>query len=385
MSFHINPHLQELTKLRHQLHRMAEISGSESQTARVIRDFLAKTDPDELREGVGGQGVLASYRGRGEGPHLLLRCELDALPIPDEIEESYRSASEGVGHKCGHDGHMSIICGVAKWLAEERPPSGTVSLLFQPAEETGEGAQQVLTDKAFQQLKPDYCFALHNLPGYRKHQIVVREGIFAAASVGLEVTFNGQTAHAAHPEEGISPALAMAQLVQALSAVPQFYSSLDQPTKVTVVNAVLGEQAFGTSPGKAAVRATLRTYDDDLLASLQKRCLNIAEGLADTYGLSMNADWVEPFAATKNDAEAVAIIRRAVAGQDIEILEKDTPFSWSEDFGHFTKKIPGAIFGLGSGKEHPALHAEQYDFPDDVIATGTLTFMQIIKEILFQE
>lgn len=384
MSFNIQPHLRELTELRHQLHRRAEISGSESETARLIHDFLKETHPDEIQEGVGGHGILATYQGGDEGPHILLRCELDALPIPDEIESDYRSESEEVGHKCGHDGHMSIICGVARLLAEERPAAGTVTLLFQPAEETGQGARQVLGDDIFQAVNPDYCFALHNLPGYTRHQIVVREGTFAAASVGLEVKLKGQTAHAGHPEEGRSPATAMAQLVQALSSVPQFYSSLDQAAKVTVINAVLGEQAYGTSPGRATVRATLRTYSDELLASVQSQCLEIAEGLAGTYGLDIDYDWVEPFAATINNPEAVDIIRSAAAHQEKDILEKENPFSWSEDFGHFTKEIPGAIFGLGIGREHNALHSEHYDFPDEVIATGTLMFMQIINEILSQ-
>ncbi|SMO80659.1 amidohydrolase [Fodinibius sediminis] len=374
--------MQELTALRHRLHQKAEVSGQESETAECIGDFLSDTAPDELRTGLGGHGILASYKGESEGPHLLLRCELDALPIPDKIETDYQSKAEGVGHKCGHDGHMAIMCGVAKLLAADRPASGTVTLLFQPAEETGEGALKILEEEAFQARSLDYCFALHNLPGHGKHQIVVRPGVFAAASVGLEVELRGQTAHAAHPEEGVSPAAAVAQLIEAFSAVPQFYSSLDQATKVTVINAVLGERAFGTSPGHAIVRATLRTYDDELLSDLQRRCLTIAEGLAQTYGLDMAHSWVEPFAATTNDARAVDIICRAAEDCDLEISEKQTPFSWSEDFGHFTQEIPGAMFGLGIGSEHPALHAEQYDFEDAVISSGVLMFMQIIKEIV---
>ncbi|SHE65506.1 amidohydrolase [Fodinibius roseus] len=384
MSFNIQPYLQELTELRHQLHRRAELSGAESETARLIHDFLKETDPDEIQKGIGGHGILATYQGGDEGPHILLRCELDALPIRDEIENDYRSESEEVGHKCGHDGHMSIICGVARLLAEERPAAGAVTLLFQPAEETGQGARQVLRDEAFQALSPDFCFALHNLPGYENHQVIIRDGIFAAASVGLEARFEGKTAHSAHPEEGRSPAMAMAQLIEALSSVPQFYSSLDEPTKVTVINAVLGEYAFGTSPARATVRATLRTYDDDVLDSLRERCLAAAEGLAGTYGLAIDHTWAEPFAATVNDGGAADIVRKAARQQGFDILEKNTPFGWSEDFGLFTKEIPGAIFGLGIGREHPALHSELYDFPDELIATGTLMFMQIINEILFQ-
>lgn len=386
MTFDIDEHLPRITSLRQQLHSIAEVSGSEEHTAEAIQSFLSQeAKPDELFDSIGGHGVVASYQGRSEGEHILLRCELDALPIPDIIEADYRSQSEGVGHKCGHDGHMAIICGVATLLARERTSSGKVSLLFQPAEETGEGAQYVLQDQTFQTLQPDYCFALHNLPGYEKNQIVVRDQVFAAASVGLEVQLQGQTSHAAHPEEGRSPAMAMAQLVQALSAVPQYYSSLDEATKVTVINAELGERAFGTSPGQATVRATLRTYDDEVLASLQERCHKIAEGIAQTYDVSIEHRWVEPFAVTKNAPPAVDIIRKSAEIQGFDIHEKETPFSWSEDFGHFSRQISGAMFGLGSGKKHAALHAESYDFPDQVIPTGTQMFMQIINEVLSQE
>ena len=325
--------------------------------------------------------MFATYSGHEDGPHIVIRCELDGLPIPDDISGSYKSDTEGVGHKCGHDGHMAIVCGLAKLLGDTPPKSGKVTLLFQPAEETGQGAQRVLEDSRFQQLSPDYCFALHNLPGFEKHQIVVREEVFAAASVGLIAQFKGATSHAAHPEQGKSPALAMAQTVEAFSAVPQFYSSLEEVAKVTVVNAQLGERAFGTSPGQATVMATLRTYDDELLNTLKEKCLSIAERTAHTYDLSINVEWVEEFAATRNDPEATKQIQSAAEKLKLDVLHKDYPFSWSEDVGHFTSQIPGAMFGLGIGKEHPSLHAEQYDFEDDVISTGIMMFMQIINDL----
>lgn len=386
MSFSIDKHLHKLTDLRHHLHAIAEVSGAEDETARAVQTFLKKeAAPDEFQTGMGGNGLLATYESEQEGPHVLLRCELDGLPIPDNIDTEYQSETEGVGHKCGHDGHMSILCGVALSLSHERPSAGKVSLIFQPAEETGEGAQKVIDDQRFKQLQADYCFALHNLPGYQEHGIVVRNGTFAAASVGLKVKFQGQTAHAAHPEEGRSPALAVAQLIQALSSVPQFYSSLDHATKVTVVGATLGEQAFGTSPAQATVSATLRTYDDDLLEEIRDRCASLTRHIGTIYELETDHQWVEPFRTTHNDAGAAELIRKATAHHDFEVIEKETPFSWSEDFGRFTSEMSGAMFGLGIGSEKPALHAETYDFSDAVIPTGIRMFIQIINEVLSQE
>ncbi|MDZ7657812.1 amidohydrolase [Fodinibius sp.] len=382
LNFDIEPLLLELKKLRYQLHAAAEISGEEHQTAEIITDFLLATNPDELQTNIGGHGITATYDSKEAGPHLLIRCELDGLPISDQIKAVYQSKTEGIGHKCGHDGHMAIVGGMAKLLGNKRPKAGKVTLLFQPAEETGEGAQRVIKDSKFKDLAPDYYFALHNLPGFPKHQVVAKNDTFAAASVGLIIRFDGATAHAAHPEEGNSPALAVAQTIQSFSAVPQFQVPLEQSAKVTVIHAVLGERAFGTSPGQGTVMATLRTYDDDLLAKLKDHCIQIAKGHADTYNLGLDIEWVEEFPATVNNDKAVQIIESAAGQVGSEIHHKKEPFSWSEDFGHFTKDHKGAMFGLGAGENHPALHAQTYDFPDEIIVTGISMFMQIINEAI---
>lgn len=381
MPFNIDQYLDELTDLRHHLHSIAEVSNEEQQTSKYIADFLQDTGPDRLQTGIGGNGILTTYESGSDGPHVLVRCELDALPIPDDIDSDYQSGTEGVGHKCGHDGHMTMICGLAKLLQDQRPDSGKVTLLFQPAEETGEGAKRVVEDPAFQKLDLDYCFALHNIPGFEKHQIIVRQDVFAAASVGLIVHYQGSTAHASHPEQGQSPALAMAQTVQAFSSAPQFYTPLEEAAKVTVINAHLGERAFGTSPGEAKVMATLRTYDDELLDTLKEKCVHIAQRTAETYDLSFDHEWVEPFPATVNAEEGYNLITSAADKLDLKVHPKPSPFSWSEDFGHITNEVNGAMFGLGIGTDHAALHAEHYDFQDEVIPTGISMFMQIINEI----
>ncbi|MGK7371752.1 MAG: M20/M25/M40 family metallo-hydrolase, partial [Candidatus Halalkalibacterium sp. M3_1C_030] len=175
--------IEALTELRHHLHSIAELSGKEEQTAGKITEFLNATNPDKLIRRLGGHGILATYKGEKEGPTILIRCELDALPIPEENDFDYLSKNENTGHKCGHDGHMAMVCGLAQLLGNNKPKSGEVMLLFQPAEETGQGAQRVLSDEKFSNINPDWVFALHNLPGYEKHQIVVREQTFAAASV----------------------------------------------------------------------------------------------------------------------------------------------------------------------------------------------------------
>lgn len=372
--------INELFNLRHELHALAEVSGEEEKTSQKVLLFLKNTKPDEIIEGLGGHGILARYESDKAGPKILIRCELDALPIPEENDFDYLSKNEKTGHKCGHDGHMAIVCGLAKLLGETELPSGEVILLFQPAEETGQGAQRVLQDEQFKNIEPDWVFALHNLPGYEKHQIVVREQVFAAASVGLIIRLKGETSHAAHPDEGNSPAQAMSHLIQDLSALSQNHIPLNKAAKATVIHARLGERAFGTSPGYAEIMATLRTYDNDMLDSLKQKAIKLAEGHAQTYKLDLETEWVESFSATVNDADAIEIIRNAANEQELSILDKEAPFSWSEDFGHFTDEFPGAMFGLGAGIDQPPLHASDYDFPDDLIETGIRMFTEIINQ-----
>lgn len=373
--------LQQLTEFRHELHQIAELSGREHKTALKIKNFLKQQNPDSVTEKVGGQGLIATYGGNQEGPSVMIRCELDALPIPEENDAAYHSRTKGISHKCGHDGHMAIVSGLAAYLSKIRPERGQVHLLFQPAEETGEGAERVLSDQKFQSLAPDYVFALHNLPGYPKNQVIIKKGVFASASRGLVVRLKGETSHAAHPEKGRSPALALAQLIQTFSSFPQFFTSLDKGAKVTVVHSRLGEIAFGTSPGDAELRATIRTHKNSVMEQLCEKAEQVVKDTANTHGLEWSTKWTEIFEATVNDEDCNEMIQQAAAQAGKQVNIKKTPFAWSEDFGRFTSHYKGAMFGLGAGRDRPPLHSANYDFPDALIPAGTGMFLGIIDQV----
>lgn len=373
--------LGRLIELRHELHGLAELSGSEQQTANRVSEILRECKPDQVREGIGGSGIVATFEGAESGPAVMIRCELDALPIPEENELDYGSRTDGVAHKCGHDGHMAIVLGVARYLTDHPPQKGRVHLLFQPAEETGQGAGRVLEDRQFRAVEPDYIFALHNLPGYPLHQIVIRDGIFASASRGYEVTLKGDTSHAAHPERGRSPAMALASLIQNFSTFPQYYSSLDEAAKVTVIHSKLGEVAFGTSPGVAEFRATFRTYQNRVMNTFCGKAEQLVKDIAQTYDLEYSTRWTELFKATKSDEKCNQIINQAASNNGYSIHQKESPFPWSEDFGRFTNHYKGAIFGVGAGEDHPQLHSSVYDFPDALVETGRAMFVEILTQL----
>ncbi len=371
--------LKDLIELRRTLHVYPELSGSEVKTAARIESYLSRYAPDEIVTGIGGAGLAAIYNDVADGPRIVVRCELDALPIPETIALDYSSQNPGAAHKCGHDGHMTIVAGLARLYHTRPPEKGTVILLYQPAEEIGKGALRIVEDKKFKALAPDYVFALHNLPGYPKGQIILREDVFASASRGLIIELTGATSHAAEPEKGRSPALAMAQMVEDLSAAPQLFTALHEAAKVTVIHARLGEIAFGTSPGYATVMATLRSYSQEVMNRLAQRCERLAVKAAETFGLKVSIRWDEEFPATVNDNSLVYMIDGAARELGYETHYEPHPFAWSEDFGHFTGCYPGAMFGLGAGENHPALHHPSYDFPDELIEPGIEMFAEIIR------
>lgn len=244
--------LTDLITWRRHLHTMPEVSGEEIETAAEVVRFLSMSEPDEIVTGLGGTGVAAVFNGRDAGPTVLFRAELDALPIPEITDIAYRSRKPGKGHMCGHDGHMAMVAALSRAFRRQRPASGRVILLFQPAEETGAGAAAVLADPAFEAIKPDYAFSLHNIPGLPLGHSWVKSGPVNCASCGLKIELKGKTAHASSPESGKSPALAISELIPALTALRQGRIENEDLVLTTVTHVSIGEPTFGVSPARGA-------------------------------------------------------------------------------------------------------------------------------------
>jgi amidohydrolase len=375
-------YLNALVALRHQLHKEPEVAHEEQFTSAIIADFLKHFTPDALITGLGGNGLAAVFKGKKKGPVVLFRCELDGLPINESNDVSYRSTKEGKGHLCGHDGHMAIVSGLAPLLSANRPEKGTVVLLYQPAEETGEGARLVMKDKRFSALKIEYVFALHNLPGFGKSTVIVRNGIFASASKGLIVTLKGTSSHAGHPEDGKNPSLAASMIIQALLSLPSTVTSLRENAMVTPIHTRIGGPAFGTSPGEGVVMFTLRAHSNETMDLLMKEAVTTAERIASAHGIAPGIERTEPFDAVNNDEACVGLITEVARSLDLKVTEQPDPFPWSEDFGVFTGAHRGALFGLGAGARHHQLHNERYDFPDELIEPGVKMFYGIADRLL---
>lgn len=373
--------LDKLQNLRKELHQNPELSGKEIQTPARVESFISQYSPSEIIHNVGKTGIAFVFKGKSKGPVVVLRADLDALPIHEVNDFEYRSISNNVGHKCGHDGHMAMVAGVAAMLKKFPIEKGKVVLLFQPAEEIGQGASWVVEDKKFKDLEPDYVLGLHNLPGFPARSIVLNKKTFAAASTGLVVRLTGKTAHAAEPENGNSPVIAMANMMKELTYLPKEYQFKDLVI-VTVIHSKLGEIAFGTTPGYGEVMATLRSYRNDDMEKLKQKALGIASRHAEGFNLKMETEWVEEFPATINNEECAAILEATAKENNLEVICKEEPFKWSEDFGHYLMRYKGAFFGIGSGKNTPQLHNPDYDFPDEIIPAGVAMYNGLIRKIM---
>ncbi|EAR08157.1 amidohydrolase family protein [Reinekea sp. MED297] len=369
-----------LTDVRHALHQHPEISGEEEQTAKRIVQELTNAGADRIWQGLGGYGVAAEFKSDQPGPTLLFRCELDALPITEKSELAYRSACHGKGHLCGHDGHMSIVLGVALGLAQ-RPSHGRVILLFQPAEETGAGAQAVISDPRWPDIRPDYAFAYHNAPGRPLGEVGISDGTATCASRGMQINFHGKSSHAAKPEDGVSPGSAMADLMQTIPTLSSGSINDDDYGLCTLTYANLGRPTFGVAPGEGELRVTLRSKTDDRMNEM----ISTIQGLIDEVDpvITTEVHWHDVFPAGTNQVQSTDISRVAVKKRQLTLYDMPNPMSWSEDFGHFSLDGANAtMLFLGAGTDQPQLHNPDYDFPDELIGIGAELLLEIIDTTL---
>jgi metal-dependent amidase/aminoacylase/carboxypeptidase family protein len=249
-------------------------------------------------------------------------------------------------------------------------------LLFQPAEETGQGAERVLLDPRFRELDPDLVLGFHNLPGFATGMVVVNQDIFTSASVGMYARFVGQASHAANPELARSPRLSVSRL---LAALPDLSSpsndsearARDDYRLLTITHARLGRESFGVTPGLAEVLATLRATTRVTLGHFRAEVEALVRSEAEQQNLDVRVDWREDFAETRNDATLVKMLARVAKHAGLQVQHLQTPFPWSDDFGHFGAEYPSVYFGLGIGEQSSGLHQPDYAFPDALIPIGT--------------
>lgn len=371
----INDELQTLKSLRHYLHRYPEVSHDESNTAQYLKQWASTHLPSfNIRSNAGDNGIMLVYDTKKTGPHILFRAELDALPIQERNEDlDYQSDNEGVAHLCGHDGHMTMVCGLGLLIERSPQKTGAVALLFQPAEETGEGAAIVRESKAFTDFKPDLIYALHNLPGEKMGKVLIKQNSMCMASTGLWLRLKGKTSHAAQPFAGNSPLNVFRDLL------PHLQYEKTNPLRIsTLVHMQLGNPAFGITPGDMVLALTIRSETDETLDQLVDDVVNRCRKLTDKHKIELEVETTEHFAAVINSNESVNGICDAAKSMSLNVFKMEEPTRWSEDVGVLLQTAKGALFCLGSGSNTPVLHHPSYNFPDELISTGSELFYRIL-------
>lgn len=349
---------QKLYDLRAALHVCPEVSGQEVKTKAMLMKFLRENTTMELIEC--GDGFYAAHRETGaDKGGILLRADYDAVALPDG----------SAAHLCGHDGHAAVLCGVALKL-EGNTLGRNVFLLFQPAEETGAGAKKCA--EIFQREVIYEVYGAHNLPGVSLGTVVTRPGTFACASNGLIIDFKGAPAHAAYPENGISPAKATGQLLCELEelAAPGHYAGM---VLCTVIGVSMGEKAFGMAAAQAQIWLTVRGEHDEDIFLLNKKICDRAEELAKENKLEFSVARQDVFPATENEAQCAEKVLDVCRGTRMK-----EPMRWSEDFGYYLRHCKGAFFGIGAGEDHAPLHTSGYEYPDKLLLPALEAFWKLI-------
>lgn len=377
-----NSDLKELIDFRRELHRHPELSGEEIETARKIVGALRNLSPSRILTGLGGHGVAAVFDSGVDGPTVLFRAELDALPIEERNDIAWCSLSPGKSHVCGHDGHMMMLLVLGRLMSRRPVARGRVVLMFQPAEEDGSGAKAVVSDPAFKGIQPDWAFAIHVEPGRPFGYVATSPGLINCASMGLRISLFGKTAHAADPADGLSPTQTVAGLIPALEELGQDGPLDDDFRLVTITHVRVGEPTFGVAPGEAEINATLRTAGDAEMQGLEAAARNLVISVAREAGLGVAFDIHDNFAASINDSEAYDVAATAMEALGIPHGDTGVPMRASEDFGVFGWNAKATMLCLGPGEEHPALHNSDYDFPDDLIPIGSAIFERIARDLL---
>ena len=377
-----NSEITDLTDFRRLLHRHPEVSGQERETAARVAEKLRRIGAHRVVTDLGGHGVAAIFEGAEPGPTVMLRAELDALPIEETGEVDHASTIPGRAHMCGHDGHSAALLGCACAFARQPPQRGRVVLMFQPAEEDGSGAAAVIADPRFADLRPDVAFSWHNMPGIPLGHARLREGPMFCASVGLRLVLKGRTAHASQPETGISPAQTLADLIRDLAALGPGGAMDEEFALVTITYARLGEPSYGIAAGRAELQATLRALMPERMERLRTDAEALARRAAAAGRVRRGGAWDGALAARANDPEPTAIMRRVLDARNVAFEEMAEPYRGSEDFGRFGETAQTAMILLGAGMDVSALHNPDYDFPDDLIPIGAGILTDAAREIL---
>jgi hippurate hydrolase len=375
----IASYAEEMKGWRRHLHRYPELAFECHQTAAFIVERLREIGVDEIHEGIARTGIVALIRGQKEGPVIGLRADMDALPIEEMTGAEHASTIKGKMHACGHDGHVTMLLGAAKYLAETRNFAGTVALIFQPAEEDGAGGQAMVEAGIMDRFGIAQVYGIHNAPNVPFGQFNTTPGPLMASVDTAFVYVTGKGGHGATPHETVDPVVAVVGMVSAIQTIiPRNVYALEEA--VISVTQIHAGTASNIIPEEAMFCATIRCFKPDVRALLKKRIFEIVEGHALAYGVKARIDYDWGYPATINheaETEIAAEAAREVVGPDAVDARANREMG-SEDFSYMLEARPGAYLFLGTGPG-AGLHHPAFDFNDEAAPVGASFFARLVE------
>ncbi|HTI17223.1 MAG TPA: M20 aminoacylase family protein [Trinickia sp.] len=373
--------IDQMKSWRHNLHQHPETAFEEVSSARLVASVL-RDFGYEVHEGLGKTGVVGTMR-RGAGRTIGLRADMDALPMGELNEFAHRSCHPGKMHACGHDGHTAMLLGAAALLARDNSWSGTLHLIFQPAEETAGGGRVMVDEGLFERFPCEAVFGLHNWPGLPLGQFAINDGAMMASLDTFEITVDGKGSHAAMPEEGIDALVCASQIVIALQTIVSRRVSPKEAAVVSVTQ-IHGGEAWNVLPDNAVIRGTVRCFSSAVQARIRELMQEISTTTARAHGASATFKYFEGYPATINETSATQVAlraARATVGDSAAILGIK-PSMASEDFSFMARVKPAAYIWLGVDGAVPgaSLHNPHYDFNDDALSIGASYWVNVVKE-----
>lgn len=373
--------IDQFIDLRRDLHAHPELAFAEHRTSAAVASLLAGWGY-EVTTGIAGTGVVGMLkRGRGE-KSLGIRADMDALPITEQTGLDYASTSPGVMHACGHDGHTAILLAAARYLAEHGDFSGTLNLIFQPAEEIGAGARKMISEGLFERFPSDAVFGLHNWPNVDAGKFGFVTGPAMASVDQAIVRIVGKGGHGASPHETVDPVVVSAHIITALQTiVSRNVNPLD--TAVVTVGSIHGGSASNVIPDAVELKLTIRSYRPELRTELQRRIPALIRSQAESFGAAAEVNYRLGFPSVVNHAVETAFARDVALGNFGEAAIDPTfrPRTASEDFAYMLEARPGSYLFVGNG-EGASLHSPLYDFNDAIIAPAASYWVALAESFL---
>lgn len=369
-------HIAEAIAWRHDLHRHPELGFEEHRTSEMIAGLL--TDWGwRVHRGLAGTGVVAQM-GQG-APVIGLRADIDALPIVEATGAAHASTTPGKMHACGHDGHTAMLLLAARQIAAEGVETGTITLIFQPAEESDGGARVMIEQGLFSQFPCDKVFGIHNWPGVAPGRFVARDDKMMAAFSVFDIEILGKGGHGAMPEQSDGVIAAAGRTAAALQEIPARALSPLEPGVVSVTQIHSGS-AYNVCPDRAVVSGTCRWFGAEAGDIIEDRLRRVASAEAAAQGCTANIDYQRRYPATINTAPEAALAREVAADMGLD-TSMVGPSMASEDFAFMLNEVPGAYLWLGAAREgeNPGLHSAKFDFNDAVLPAGAEFWVRLAR------